>query len=71
MLRLAFVYAESVFSEGGVSQSAAVDELVEAIKHAIEEALDEGRPRIATELLAVLSELEWRCAPPPQERDWP
>ncbi len=47
-----------------MSQSAAVDDLVEAIKDAIENALDEGQPRIATKLLAILHEMEWRLAPP-------
>jgi hypothetical protein len=42
----------------------AIEDLVEAIKTAIEEALDEGQPRIATELLAILNELEGRAAPP-------
>ncbi len=41
-----------------MNRSAAIAELVEAIKTAIEEALDEGQPRIATELLTILNSLE-------------
>ncbi len=46
-----------------MDHSAAVDDLVKAIKSAIEEALDEGRPKIAELLLDILKEVEWRATP--------
>ncbi len=38
-----------------------IDDLVEAIREAVEAALDEGQPRIALDLLAILNELEKRA----------
>ena len=49
-----------------MNHSAAVDDLIEAIKYAIEYALDEGRPKIAGLLLDILKEIEWRATPPTQ-----
>ena len=41
--------------------SEAINNFVEAVKSAIEAALDEGQPRIATELLAILNEMELKA----------